>query len=161
MRRAMATDTRRVLVAEDDESLRDLLTVALSQELGAAVDAVPDGRAALAALDDGAYALLLLDLMMPVTDGFAVLRWLAVRPPEARVPVVAFTAGSAAHRAEATRLGAAACVAKPFDLDELVAIVRPFLAPGAPGQPGSRPDAGRSCRPADHPARQEPGGGVE
>ena len=118
----------RVLVAEDDESLRVLVTALLREEFGAEVDAVADGRAALAALADRAYRVVLLDLLMPHVDGFAVLRWLASRPPAVRVPAVVCTASIEADRAAAERLGAAACVAKPFDLDDLAATLRPFLA---------------------------------
>ena len=118
----------RILVAEDDEPLRLLLTTVLRDELGAEVDAVADGRAALAALADRRYAVVLLDLLMPDMDGFAVLRWLARQPPSARVPAVVCTASIEADRAEAARLGAVACLAKPFDLDDLMSTVRPFLA---------------------------------
>src|SRR5687767_10115819 len=117
----------RVLVADDDATLRDLLTAFFSEVLDVAVDAVPDGRAAIVALASGSYALLVLDLLMPVADGFAVLRWLASRPPAARVPVIACTGGHEAHGEHALRLGAAACLAKPYDLDDLAATVRPFL----------------------------------
>ena len=117
----------RVLVAEDDAPLRSLLTDVMREEFGAVVASVPDGRAAVVSLAAGAYDLVVLDLWMAHEDGFAVLRWVASRPPEARVPVVACTAANGAEREEALRLGAAACVAKPFDLDELTAVLRPFL----------------------------------
>src|SRR5687767_10920355 len=95
----------RVLVAEDDAPLRSLLRDMLREEFGAVVESVPDGRAAVVALAAGSYDLVVLDLRMVQGDGFAVLRWLATRPPEARVPVVACTAGAGADREEALRLG--------------------------------------------------------
>src|SRR5688500_9853096 len=115
----MVTGAPRVLVVDDDPALRSLFSELLHDDFGAAVDAVPDGRAAVVALSAGAYALVVLDLLMPVADGFAVLRWLASRPPEARVPVIACTGVQQSQREEALRLGAAVCLAKPFDLDDL------------------------------------------
>ena len=68
-------------------------------------------------------------------DGFAVLRWLLTRPPSLRVPVIVLTASSERDRDEALRLGAAACVAKPFDLDDLAATVRRLLPATEAGAP--------------------------
>ena len=117
----------RILVAEDDATLRALLTDVLHQEFGAVVEAVPDGLAAVTAVSAGAYDLLVLDLLMPKVDGFDVLRWLANRPPDARIPAVVCTASTPEHREEASRLGAVECVAKPFDLDDFTATVRRVL----------------------------------
>jgi CheY-like chemotaxis protein len=122
----------RVLVAEDDAPLQHLMTEVLRGELGAEVVAVADGEAAVAALAEGGYALAVLDLRMPGEDGFAVLRRLASRPADAHPPVVVCTAAGEAHQEAALRLGAAACIAKPFDVDDLIATVRPFPADRTP-----------------------------
>jgi CheY-like chemotaxis protein len=128
----MVTEPPRVLVAEDDAALRNLFAELLRDEFGAAVDVVPDGRAAIVALASRTYALVVLDLLMPVADGFAVLRWLASRPPTARVPVIACTGVHDSHRQHAMLLGAATCLVKPFELDDLVAAARPHLPPRKP-----------------------------
>jgi CheY-like chemotaxis protein len=127
----MAAATPCILVVEDDSPLAYLLAGLLREEFGASVDVVGDGRAAAAALAAGAHDLVVLDIRMPAADGLAVLRWLASRPPAARVPVVVCTATGGADRADALRLGADACIAKPFELDELVGVLRRFLAGGA------------------------------
>jgi CheY-like chemotaxis protein len=118
----------RVLVADDDASLCALLAELLREDFGAEVEAVADGEAAIAALSAGAYALLVLDLGMPRADGFAVLRWIGARPPAERVPVVVCSTGHASRIAEAARLGVAAVLEKPFDLDGFLATVGPLLA---------------------------------
>lgn len=72
--------------------------------------------------------LLLLDLRLPVLDGFAVLRWLKGRPATARIPVLALTAAGSLETQQALDRGCAGFVAKPFNLDELLETVRPFLS---------------------------------
>jgi two-component system OmpR family response regulator len=117
----------RILVADDDPALRNLIADVIRDEFDTIVDTVADGDAAMAALSARSYAVAVIDMLMPGADGFAVLRWLGTRPADARVPVVLCTASGETHNAEAARLGAAACVAKPFDLVELLAALRPFL----------------------------------
>jgi CheY-like chemotaxis protein len=124
-------DRQRVLVADDEAPVRALVADVLEAELGVAVYAAADGDAALRAVAAAPPALLLLDLRMPGRDGFEVLRLLKSRPETARVPVLALTATAASEVARALDGGCAGFVAKPFDLDVLVATVRPFLAPAA------------------------------
>jgi CheY-like chemotaxis protein len=65
----------------------------------------------------------LLDMMMPRMDGETFLRALRARPPLADAPVVVIS-GNAAAREKANALHAAACLVKPFELDELLGLVR-------------------------------------
>jgi DNA-binding response OmpR family regulator len=131
------TDTPRVLIADDDAPTRALVAEVLASDLGAAVDEATDGYQAMRAAAAGSPDLVLLDLRLPVLDGFAVLRFLKGQTATARIPVLALTgAGSAAARHALDR-GCAGVVAKPFDLDELVETVRPFLA--RKGHPESGP----------------------
>ena len=117
----------RVLVVEDDLSLRALLASVLV-DAGYRVLTAEHGRAALDLVDSGfAPDLILLDLWMPVMDGRAFLRAYRQRTA-ARVPVVVVTA---ALHADAEVLGVDAVVGKPFDVDDLLATVERYLVPAA------------------------------
>jgi two-component system response regulator MprA len=115
----------RVLLAEDDRSVREALTRALELE-GHAVHAVADGAAALAALEAERPDVLLLDWMMPVLDGLSVCRQL--RSAGDRLPVLILTArAEIGDRVTGLDAGADDYLPKPFALDELLARVRALL----------------------------------
>jgi two-component system OmpR family response regulator len=114
----------RVLVAEDDVRLAALLQQSLS-EAGWEVEVVHDGRSAYGrALPDGIpYDVLLLDWMLPELDGVAVCRKL--RALGVTTPVLMLTArGEVRDRIHGLDAGADDYLAKPFDLDELLARLR-------------------------------------
>src|SRR4051812_46985822 len=114
----------RILVAEDDVRLADLLEQSLS-EAGWEVEVVHDGTAAYGrALPDGIpYDVLLLDWMLPGTDGVSVCRRL--RDLGVTTPVLMLTArGDVRDRIDGLDAGADDYLAKPFDLDELLARLR-------------------------------------
>lgn len=118
----------RILVVEDDESLRDALLEVLGDE-GHDVRAAAHGAEALETLettDAWMPEVLVLDLMMPVMDAFEFREHQRQRAvaPEARVLVL-----SAARDLDgaAERLDADACLAKPFRLDEMLATVDRLL----------------------------------
>jgi len=81
---------KRVLVVDDDPPVVELLRQALS-DAGFQVEAAPDGAHALLAIDALRPDLVVLDAMMPVMDGFQVLRTLRERPATADLPVVMLT----------------------------------------------------------------------
>ena len=115
----------RVLVVDDDAALRALVAEALGDE-GYAVLGVPDGRAALALLaaPPPGLALVLLDLQLPGGDGAVAAVVAAARcRPAPPAPVLLFSAAPDAE-AHVGSLGAAGLLAKPFDLDDLLAAVR-------------------------------------
>ena len=110
----------RVLVVEDDAAIRDLL-VSLFREAGLDVRAVGDGRAALHAVAQWSPDVIVLDRHTPGMGGEEFARiYRALPPPHA--PIVLLT-GCAQPEAAVERVGAAAVVAKPFDLDDLLATV--------------------------------------
>jgi len=131
----------RVLVVDDSEINREVAAGILQGE-GARVEAAEDGSVAVAMLDarPDAFDVVLMDMQMPVLDGYDATRQLRTRPALARLPVIALTAGAfAAQRNQALAAGVNAFVAKPFEVDELIqAILR--LAPPAP-EPASPPAA--------------------
>ncbi|HWJ80628.1 MAG TPA: response regulator transcription factor [Nocardioides sp.] len=114
----------RILVAEDDLRLADLLDQSLS-EAGWQVEVVHDGTAAYGrALPDGLpYDVLLLDWMLPGTDGITVCRRL--RHAGVTTPILVLTArGDVRDRISGLDAGADDYLPKPFDLDELLARLR-------------------------------------
>jgi CheY-like chemotaxis protein len=122
--------SERVLVVEDDDDIRDVMQEVLASE-GYRVDVARDGRDALAKLEGGGHPpLILLDMMMPTMDGETFLKILKSNPALADAPVVVIS-GSAAARDKALALRAAHCLVKPFELDELLGVVRRLTKRGA------------------------------
>lgn len=115
-----------VLVVDDDTSILDTVSSILSAE-GYEVVSAASGEEALAAVARQRPRLILLDMRMPVMDGWAVAR--ALRERGSRVPIVVMTAADSAQR-WADEVGAAGFLAKPFGLDELLAAVERFREPG-------------------------------
>ncbi len=119
---------RRVLVAEDNELNREI-AVDLLEEAGFLVDAAGDGAEALEKVKSapaGYYALVLMDLRMPVMDGHSAAR--AIRaledPGKANVPIVALSANTFDEdRKRSAESGMNAHMAKPLDIDHLLELI--------------------------------------
>ena len=112
---------RRVLIADDDPLLREILTHKLTGA-GYQVEVVEDGRAALAAAQAAPPEIVVLDAMMPVMDGFEALRRFKSTPELSKIAVVMLTAVKRDDDVVSSlRLGAADYLAKPFNPDELIA----------------------------------------
>jgi two-component system OmpR family response regulator len=112
----------RVLIAEDDEALRSVLTRGLSEN-GYVVDAVADGEAALSYLASYEYEVVILDWRMPRMNGYDVLT--AMRKRRLPVPVLMLTAmDRSADRIAGLDGGADDYLVKPFDFGELLARLR-------------------------------------
>jgi CheY-like chemotaxis protein len=118
----MAGASKVVLVVEDDPDIREVLEEMLDAG-GHRVLTASNGREALAVLDRLATpCLVLLDLMMPVMSGFAFLEELDRRPDRERVHVLLISAN--AQVAQVARgAGVVGFVRKPFDLDDVLALV--------------------------------------
>jgi two-component system response regulator QseB len=115
----------RVLIVEDDPMIGRALSTGL-EDSGYATDWVRDGAAAELALSQGAYDLALLDLGLPRKDGMEVLKTL--RRANVQVPVVVISArDSLSDRIAGLDSGADDYLAKPFDLDEVLARIRAVL----------------------------------
>jgi len=114
-----------VLIVEDDADLREMMAQLLSLE-GFLAETAPNGRDALQYLERGDRPdVILLDLMMPVMDGWEFRRRQVADPTIATVPVVVL---SAVDPSRAGDLGGAAFLKKPLDFDQLLELVRRFCA---------------------------------
>jgi CheY-like chemotaxis protein len=124
------TSPARVLLVDDDDDIREVLMDVLAAE-GYRTEAAKDGLDALAKLDTGDRTLVIvLDMMMPRMDGETFLKELRSNPAMIDTPVVVIS-GNAAARAKAQELQAAACLMKPFELDELLHVLRRLTQPEA------------------------------
>src|SRR6185437_15599965 len=110
-----------LLIAEDDDAIRSLLSKAFDDE-GFAVSAVTNGSEALG-LDLGSLPdVILLDLNMPVMDGLTATKLLKNNPLTKHIPIIAMTAMTHLINAD-SRLDFAAVLKKPFDIDDVIGIV--------------------------------------
>jgi DNA-binding response OmpR family regulator len=119
------TTTPRVLVVEDDRSVRELVELILAED-GCEVQARSDSQEALQLLQSWRPDVLLLDLGPPDRDEETVLA--TYRQQVAEETAVLLLSGSANLDHHATRLGVSGTLAKPFDIDELCATVRHLVA---------------------------------
>ncbi len=131
----VAADERRpiVLIVEDDVNNRAVLQAVVEDIVGAATMLADGGREALEVVRQTVPDLVLLDLLIPEPDGFAVARLLKADPATARVPIIAFSASTRSEQREAAY--AAGCdrfISKPFDIDVVEESIRDLLG-GASG----------------------------
>jgi len=141
---AAAREQTRVLVVDDEASITELVSMALRYE-GFAVETAADGATALAKVGSFAPELLVLDVMLPDTDGFAVARALAAQGRS--VPVLFLTArDSTEDKIRGLTIGGDDYMTKPFAVGELVARVRAVLRRAGAG---SRADEANVLRLAD------------
>lgn len=125
----------RVLVVEDDPSLRRLLTLQLESR-GFAVQTADNGAAGFTALQGDLPHCVVLDLMMPVMDGFELLKRIRSMRRTTDIPVIILTASEEdKHRLRGQQYLADAYLNKPYDVLELVATIRRLSAAGAPTLP--------------------------
>ncbi|MHB9880255.1 response regulator transcription factor [Pacificimonas sp. ICDLI1SI03] len=128
--------SRRIAVVEDDGALRVLLSRTL-RENGFAVDAYRSGAEFRTALDDLSFDLVILDVMLPGSNGFDICRWLRARSD---VPIIFMSArGQNTDRIVGLELGADDYLPKPVDPQELTARVRAVLR-RAEARPSDEPE---------------------
>ena len=126
VQRKRPLDGLHVLVVDDNEDTRDVLQAVLEID-GATVSTAPSSDAALIALDAEPPDVMLIDIGMPIMNGFDLVRLIRRRPADSggRVPAVALTGYiSAEDRASAVEAGFQAYLTKPVDERALVDAVR-------------------------------------
>jgi DNA-binding response OmpR family regulator len=122
--------SKRVLVVEDDPSIRELLQLHLGLA-GFDVDDVADGREGLDRARAGAYDLLVLDVMLPGLDGVSICRAVRATGPNVNSPILMLTArDSEAYTVIGLESGADDYLAKPFGVRELQARIAAVLRRG-------------------------------
>jgi DNA-binding response OmpR family regulator len=114
-----------VLMAEDDENLGLILSERLKSK-GFEVDLAPDGAVAMAMYQKKKYDLLILDIMMPVKDGFTLAK--EIRKTDSNTPIIFVTARSMKEDVlKGFEIGADDYLTKPFSMDELMVRIHAVL----------------------------------
>jgi len=113
-----------ILVVDDEPAILDMIAELLGYE-GYEVVATSQGSVALARAKSDPPALILLDLMMPGMSGWQVIDALKASPQTSAIPVVVLSARRDLP-ATAKQLGIATFLTKPFDIDELISVVRQY-----------------------------------
>lgn len=122
------THSFRILLAEDEDSLRDMIVLNLELD-GYAVQTAIDGKIALEKALSERFDLLILDVMLPSLDGFSLCERLRLENPD--VMILFLTArNSSADRVQGLKLGADDYLTKPFNLEELLLRVSGLLRRG-------------------------------
>ncbi len=118
----------RVLVVEDEPDIAAVIKHALERRMQASVEVADRGDTAIKAAVADIPDLVLLDINLPVVNGFDVCRILRARPATARVPIIMLTArATESDRVSGLELGADDYVTKPFSTRELLARVSAVL----------------------------------
>jgi CheY-like chemotaxis protein len=123
-----AVAPKRILVVDDDDTIREAITETLQDE-GYSVESAADGREALEKVKTTPPDAVVLDLMMPVMDGWTFLEHFRRDKVCGDAPILLTSAVRRLEEA-ASELHVQACLAKPFDLDELLATVERLLHRG-------------------------------
>ncbi|MEJ8302911.1 ATP-binding protein [Saccharibacillus sacchari] len=120
---------RRLLIVDDDARNIYAITVALESR-GAEVGIAENGREALDMLErDPAYDLVLMDIMMPVMDGYEAMRTLRSQPMFAELPIIVLTAKAMKDERElCLEAGASDYISKPLDVERLFSLLRVWLS---------------------------------
>lgn len=125
----------RVLIVEDNPHIIEMYSYVLKKlaaaefKNGAALEVhfAPDGHAALAQLNEAAFALVMTDLYMPVLDGFQLVERMRASPQLAAIPVVAISAGGQDAKDRALKAGVNVFLRKPVRFAEVMDTVKQLL----------------------------------
>jgi CheY-like chemotaxis protein len=127
--------TTRVLVVDDSDTIRSLISLNLELE-GFEVHQASDGQECLDVVGSVQPDVITLDVAMPRLDGFGAAARLRTAPETAHIPIVMVTArAQGSDLSRGAELGVAAYVTKPFEPAELVEVVRSVASGGAASQP--------------------------
>ncbi len=119
-------EKNRILVVDDEEALRTVLSTELSSE-GYEVSTAADGSEAIDLVKGNNYDLVLLDIKMPNVDGFEVLKYVKGNKPDIKVIMLTGFA-DLKNAIESKRLGAEDFVSKPYDLVDLLTTIERVLS---------------------------------
>ena len=123
---------RRILLVEDDPLNREIAALLLGQ-VGLETDSAEDGEIAVTLAAKGNYALILMDMQMPVMGGLDATRLIRASGTAHRIPIVAITANAFSEdRERCLAAGMDDFIAKPFNPDNLYATILKWLASADP-----------------------------
>ena len=121
-----------ILVVEDDATMQKM-ALKILRSRGFTCESAPNGRAAVAMAGVLKPGLILMDLSLPEMNGWEATRALKADPALREIPVVAITAHAmVGDRETAIAAGCAECLTKPYELEELVALVEHYVGPAEP-----------------------------
>ncbi len=118
---------QRILIVDDEPAVADLIEAVLKEE-GYVVAVARDGTRGLVLARDWLPDLILMDVMLPGVDGVTAIRRLKAQPDTAGIPIVAMSAGRTIRLRTGELDDADGALAKPFDIDALLAQVAFHLA---------------------------------
>jgi signal transduction histidine kinase/CheY-like chemotaxis protein len=120
--------TAHVLVAEDN-AVNQLVAKATLEAIGCSVEVVDNGQAAVDAFQNGSFDLILMDLAMPIMDGFAATREIRKLAGGNAIPIVALTANAlTGERSKCLAAGMDDYLSKPFSPEQLMAVLERCLS---------------------------------
>lgn len=120
-------EVKLVLIVEDEPDNREIMRTVVEELLGLRAVSTADGKTAVRLATSLNPTLILMDLMMPVLDGFEAIAQLRQNELTAQTPIIAITAlGRPTDRQHALDAGATDYVSKPFDLDALAQIINKY-----------------------------------
>ena len=122
------TESQQILIVDDDQAIREMVEYALADE-GYSVLTADNGDVALDVLRASTPHLILLDMRMPVMDGWTFARTYRERPPP-HAPIVVMTAAIDAFQ-WSREVDAAGCIPKPFELSRLFDAIRLHARPSS------------------------------
>jgi CheY-like chemotaxis protein len=126
-----------ILIVEDNPVNQKLIAFLLARS-GYTYDIAENGKFALERLEQTAYRLVLMDMMMPVMNGYDATRAIRAHPKHKALPVIALTAN--AMKGEDEKCRAVGCddyIAKPYSKDQILAAVAKLIGkPSGAPQPG-------------------------
>ena len=126
---------KKILVIDDDPDVMDLVQTALSSA-GYEVHAAYDGKQGVEKIKKQRPDLLIMDLTMPIMDGWAVLIALKKDPNYTAIPVMIITSSKEIQNIEkAKKLGVQSYLVKPFDPQKMIKIARHLLDPSETAEP--------------------------
>src|SRR5437763_17124488 len=118
-----------ILVVEDDATMQKM-ALKILRSRGFTCESAPNGRAAVSMAGSLKPGLILMDLSLPEMNGWEATKALKADPATAAIPVVAITAHAmVGDRETALAAGCSECLTKPYELEELIALVRRYLGP--------------------------------
>jgi CheY-like chemotaxis protein len=117
-----------VLIVEDEPDNREIMRTVVEELLGLRAVLSANGEASIELAESLRPDVILMDLMMPVLDGFEAITRLRSNPATASIPIIAVTAlGRPTDRQRALDIGATDYLSKPFDLDTLTETIGRYV----------------------------------